>query len=115
MTRLAWGTLLATPSSQGKSPSARLTKKRTIISYAVSVRAVTASLAIAGAARTDISPSRGGLAPAMLIGAAVFVLWVAIDKWIPYPHLGARTGFNPFSALAQPAWAARVFLAVRFY
>jgi uncharacterized protein len=83
--------------------------------YGVKVLAVTACLVVARTARTDITPERRGVVGATLLGVAVFVLWVAIDKWIPYPHLGARTGFNPFAALAQPAWAAPAFLFVRFY
>lgn len=83
--------------------------------YFVKICVVTASLVAAGAARRDITPSSRGLAPAILTGLAVFVAWVAIDKWVPYPHLGQRVGFDPFSALTQPPWAAAAFLFVRFY
>ncbi|MEN3336417.1 MAG: protease family protein [Acidobacteriota bacterium] len=83
--------------------------------YAVKVFAVTASLVWAGAAARDITPSSRGLATSVLIGLAVCAAWVIVDTWVPYPHLGARVGFNPFASLTHPSWAAGVFLAVRFY
>lgn len=51
---------------------------------------------------------------ALLTGLVVFAEWVLIDKWIPYPHIGKRTGFDPQAALTDPALRA-AFLAVRFY
>jgi uncharacterized protein len=83
--------------------------------YSAKVIAVTASLIAAGAARRDISPSSRGVASSILIGLAVFAAWVGVDTWVPYPHLGSRIGFNPFTALAHPSWAAAAFLCVRFY
>jgi CAAX protease family protein len=83
--------------------------------YALKVVAVTASLIVAGAARREIRPSTRGLASSVLIGLGVFAAWIGVDKWVPYPHLGSRTGFDPFSALTHPSWAAAAFLCVRFY
>ncbi len=83
--------------------------------YAGKVLAVTAGLVAAGAAARDITPSSRGLAISILVGLAVCVAWVAVDTWVPYPHLGARVGFNPFAALTHPSWAAAAFLCVRFY
>ena len=51
--------------------------------------------------------------PSVLVGAAVFALWVGVELWLDYPHLGSRVGYNPFDALS-PA-NARAFLAVRLY
>jgi CAAX protease family protein len=83
--------------------------------YFVKMAAVTISLVLAGAARREISPSTRGLALSALLGLAVFAGWVAIDTWVPYPHLGHRVAFDPFTALRQPSWAAPAFLCVRFY
>jgi len=81
--------------------------------YFIKICAVTIALMIAGTARRDITPSGGVVPLSIALGLLVFIAWVGIDKWVPYPHLGERTGFNPFSLLRSP-WAA-VFLAVRFY
>lgn len=83
--------------------------------YLLKVSVVTAALVAAGAARRDITPSLRGLLPGVAAGLAVFVLWIGVDRWVPYPHLGSRVGFNPFAALPEPAWAAPAFVAVRFY
>ncbi len=83
--------------------------------YVVKVCSVTAALVLAGAARRDIIPTGRAAPLAIVTGLAVFVAWVAIDTWVPYPHLGSRVGYDPFEKLASPAWAAPVFLAVRFY
>jgi CAAX prenyl protease-like protein len=83
--------------------------------YFVKICAVTASLVVAGRARRDITPSSQALALAILTGIAVFVAWVGLDKWVPYPHLGDRAGFNPFSEPGKPKWATWAFLLVRFY
>lgn len=85
------------------------------LAYLVKVCVVSAALVAAGAARRDISTSRRVLLPACLAGLAVFAIWIGVDRWVPYPHIGSRVGFNPFAALAHPAWAASAFLAVRFY
>jgi uncharacterized protein len=82
--------------------------------YVVKLCAVTLCLAFAGAAVRDIAPSSRFLALSVVTGLAVFVAWVAVDKLVPYPHLGERVGFNPFSALSRPSWAA-AFLVVRFF
>jgi CAAX prenyl protease-like protein len=44
----------------------------------------------------------------------VFAEWVLIDKWVPYPHLGGRSAFNPFAAIGDPMLRT-LFLAARFY
>ena len=52
--------------------------------------------------------------PAVIVGGAVFAAWVGIDKWVPYPHLGTRVGFNPFASLDHRSVAA-AFVVVRLY
>jgi hypothetical protein len=41
------------------------------------------------------------------------VLWVGIDRGVPYQHLGSRTAFDPSPLRGSTGWIA--FLAVRFY
>src|SRR5262249_11764433 len=33
----------------------------------------------------------------ILVGLIVFVAWVGIDQYVPYPHLGSRVGFDPYT------------------
>ncbi len=51
---------------------------------------------------------------AVAVEIMVFAGWIWLDKWIPYPHLGARTGLNPFTAIENSIGRA-IFLGARFY
>jgi CAAX protease family protein len=82
--------------------------------YLVKVCAVTVSLVVAGVAARDLAPSSRFSGVSIVTGLAMFVAWVAIDKLVPYPHLGERAGFDPFTALSHTSWAA-AFLVLRFY
>ena len=82
--------------------------------YFIKVIAVSVTLAVFRAPWKDIRPTARVLAPAILVGLAVFVEWILLDKWIPYPHLGDRTGLNPFDTIESPALQV-LFLIVRFY
>jgi hypothetical protein len=62
----------------------------------------------------DIRPKANMLVPAVLVGLLVFIQWILLDKAIPYPHLGDRTSFNPFTAIEDPALRL-LFLTARFY
>ncbi len=64
--------------------------------------------------RHEIRPDLRLLPLALLVGLGVFAEWVLLDKWIPYPHIGTRTGYNPFTAIADPGLRYG-FLALRFY
>jgi len=75
---------------------------------------VTAALAFFRPPWREIRPETRALLPAVLVGLAVFVEWILIDAWIPYPHLGSRRAFNPFAAI-QDEPLRLLFLAVRFY
>ena len=54
------------------------------------------------------------LLPAIVVGLLVFAQWILLDKWLPYPHLGSRVGYNPLTAIEDPVQRA-LFLAMRFY
>ncbi len=96
--------------AEGKAP-----KDWYIALYAVKAALVTASLFIFGKAwRHEIKPEWRVLPVAVLVGLAVCAEWVLLDRWIPYPHLGARTAYNPFAAIADPTLRYG-FLALRFY
>jgi hypothetical protein len=62
----------------------------------------------------EIQPQAKLLLPAVSVGLAIFVQWILLDQWIPYPHLGDRIGFNPFAAITDPALRT-LFLTARFY
>lgn len=76
--------------------------------------AVSATLIVCRSAWRDIRFDARMILPGLLVGLAVFAEWVLIDKGIPYPHLGTRTAFNPFLAIADPTQRA-LFLAFRFF
>ena len=81
--------------------------------YAVKAVAVTLALVACRRILRDIIPSWRLVAPSVAVGAAVCVLWVVMELWVPYPHLGDRASYDPFDRLAPDA--ARAFLAVRLY
>jgi hypothetical protein len=82
--------------------------------YVAKVCAVIVSLVLLPRSLRDIAPSTRTLAPAILVGLVVFAEWILLDRWIPYPHIGTRTAFNPFSELADPLqlW---MLLVTRFF
>lgn len=80
--------------------------------YAAKAVAVAVSLYVCRAILADIRWDRKVLMPGILVGIAVFVQWVGVERWIPYEHLGERTGFNPFETLSP--LQATAFIVVRF-
>lgn len=83
--------------------------------YIAKVCVVTGVLVAFRAVWQDIRFEARVLLPAVLIGLAVFVEWVLLDKITPpLPFLGRRTGFNPFTAIAEPG-PRGLFLAFRFF
>jgi len=82
--------------------------------YLIKVCAVTLSLVLCRSVLSAIRPSWRFVMPAVIVGGAVFAAWVGIDKWVPYPHLGTRVGFDPFESLDRPVVAA-AFVVVRLF
>lgn len=80
--------------------------------YAVKIAAVVITLKIAPQGLQRIHPSAREILPACGVGILVFAQWILLDKWIWYPSLGTRMGFDPFHAFQSGA-AVWMFLAVR--
>ena len=74
---------------------------------------VTATLLVFRAPLRDIRPTASLIVPSVAIGVAVFVLWVVIHEWVPYPQIGSRSAFDPTPLQGSGWWP--VFLAVRLY
>ena len=81
--------------------------------YALKIVAVVASLLVMRQALGDIRPTARVLPAAVLVGLVVCAQWVLLDRWLPYPHLGTRTAFDPFTAIPSDTWRT-AFLALRF-
>jgi CAAX prenyl protease-like protein len=82
--------------------------------YSAKVCVVTALLAYFRQPWREIRPSIRDAGPGTLVGVCVLAEWILLDRWLHYPHLGARTGFNPYAALPHPA-GRTLFLVVRLY
>ena len=74
---------------------------------------VTACLLIWRAPLAEIRFDGRVVLPSVLLGLVVFVLWVSVDKLVPYPHLGTRTAFDPTPLQGSGWWP--VFLVARLY
>lgn len=83
------------------------------IAYILKAVAVTATLLIFRGPLADIQFSAKVIAPSVLIGIVVCVLWIGIDRLVPYPHLGTRTAFDP-TPLKETGWWIP-FLVTRLY
>ena len=82
--------------------------------YTTKMLAVIAALLFDRRALRVVQPSARFIGPAVGVGLVVFAEWILIDKWVPYPSLGSRVGYDPFAALGGGAPTV-VFLAVRMF
>jgi uncharacterized protein len=82
--------------------------------YCAKAGAVTGTLWVFRATLSEIRLTWRVVAPSVLTGLAMCVAWVAIDKIVPYPHLGERVAFNPFASITDSR-AAAAFVVVRLY
>ncbi len=80
--------------------------------YIVKALAVALAIAIDRQTLAVIRPTARVLGPALAVGLVVFAQWIVIDKWVPYPSLGTRLGFDPYAAIENPTMAS-AFIAVR--
>lgn len=67
--------------------------------YGAKVGIVSLMLAYFAQPWREIRPQLNVTLLAVVVGLIVFAAWILLDQWIPYPHLGTRTGFNPFVEL----------------
>jgi CAAX prenyl protease-like protein len=81
--------------------------------YIAKAIAVTACLLVFREPLREIRPRAGVVVPSVLAGLALCAAWIAIDRGIPYPHIGTRTAFDPTTLRGGAWWAP--FLAVRLY
>lgn len=81
------------------------------VAYALKASAVAAALWLCRAIFGDLRWNSAVVLPAVVVGLGVLGLWIGIERFVPYPHLGERSGFNPFETLSPGAAAA--FIAVR--
>ena len=83
------------------------------IAYILKAIAVTASLVVFRRPLAEIHVSAGVIVPSVIVGLVVCVLWVAVDRAVPYPHLGTRVAFDP-TPLRESGWWAP-FLVTRLF
>lgn len=82
--------------------------------YLAKIIAVVATLALLPHSLRDIRPSWKVVLPAVAVGLLIFGQWILLDRWIPYPHLGTRTAFNPFAEIPDRI-ALGTLLVGRFF
>jgi len=71
-----------------------------------------ATIACGRAWKADLKLDRRSTGLGLLAGLIGIVAWLAIES-IPYPHLGARTAFDPFTRIGDPI-VRTAFLGIRF-
>lgn len=82
--------------------------------YILKAVLVTAALIYFRKTWRDIKPDFKGFALGVVVGVAIIAQWILIDKYVPYPHMGERVGYNPFKEIPEDP-KRLLFLAVRFY
>ena len=82
--------------------------------YCVKALVVTAALFYYRSVLTEVQYYKKLLLPAVVMGIVACAAWVLIDTYVPYPHLGERTAYNPFVEIPYSP-LRYFFLAVRFY
>lgn len=83
--------------------------------YIAKVAVVTLALVLFRGTWKDLVPNGKMVLPAVVVGLAVFALWVGIENNVPYPHfLGERMAYNPFEKITDPGLRT-AFLAFRFF
>jgi CAAX prenyl protease-like protein len=81
--------------------------------YIVKAIAVTAALLYFRRPLAEVKFDARLIIPSVIIGIVVCVLWIGIDKAVPYPHIGSRAAFDPTPLKGSPWWIT--FLVVRLY
>ena len=50
----------------------------------------------------------------VISGLILFAVWIGLEKYLHYPHLGDRTAYNPFEKIPDPG-LRMAFIAVRMF
>jgi len=82
------------------------------LAYSIKIAAVITAFFIWRGPLRDIRPSWKVLVPSLGVGLIIIGAWLIIDQVVPYPHIGARTGFDPGTIESDAGRLA--FLLVRF-
>jgi CAAX prenyl protease-like protein len=78
--------------------------------YLAKIVAVVVTLVALPRSLRDITPSWRHVPLATAFGLIIFAQWILIDRFVPYPHLGTRTAFNPFAEIADPIGLATLLI-----
>ena len=80
--------------------------------YAVKILLVVAALVLLSEPLREVRWQSAAVPASMLVGLLVFGIWIGVEEWLAYPHLGERTAFNP--AVIETAPSRWTFLMLRF-
>ena len=94
--------------AEGQSPANYVTI------YFAKIVVVLAALIWARSTWKDIKFDAKQIPLAVIAGLVLFVIWVGIEKYLKYPHIGDRTGYDPFEKIPE-AGLRTAFIAVRFF
>ncbi|HWA83509.1 MAG TPA: CAAX prenyl protease-related protein [Fimbriimonadaceae bacterium] len=82
--------------------------------YFGKIAAVVAALIWARPTWKDIKWEPKQMPLAVVLGLVLFAVWVGIEKYVVYPHLGDRSAYDPWQKIPDPALRS-AFVAVRFF
>ena len=82
--------------------------------YFAKIAIVLAALIWARPTWKDIKFDAKQIPLAVIAGLVLFVVWIGIEKYLKYPHIGDRTAYNPFEKIPD-ASLRTAFIAVRFF
>lgn len=82
--------------------------------YFAKIALVTLALIWAKPTWKDIKWEPKQIPLAIGIGLVLFVVWVAIEQYLKYPHIGDRTAYDPWKEIPD-AGLRSAFVAVRFF
>jgi len=82
--------------------------------YFAKIAIVVAALVWARPTWRDIRWQPGTIPLAVVLGFVLFLMWIAIEETLQYPHLGARTGFDPFAQISD-AGLRTAFIGIRLF
>ncbi len=94
--------------AEGQSPANYVTI------YFAKIVVVLAALIWARSTWKDIKFDAKQIPLAVIAGLVLFVVWVGIEKYLKYPHIGDRTAYNPFEKIPDDGLRT-AFIAVRFF